>query len=308
MKRLLPRLRPALPMPPARRRCDLVFVMAVAEGEWLGVADLLDSLHTYLDCDWEMVVVDDATGDGTYEKLLDSRCWVVRNPEKLYLAGLDLTLRRGFREALRLFDCPIVVKIDPDALVIGHGLERALADAFAAHPRCGLLGTFRIDWNGEPRDLSYWRERMERRRRDLGKPLERALANGYVLGEGVQGGCYALRQSCLQRIEAAGWLEGADGYRPSRIKGQQIAEDSLMTMLVNAIGFIAQDFGGPGQPFAIMDIGLPMPPEDLVREKRLVTHAMKYSDTASLHARAVFRELRCAQAARKPRHVSLPAQ
>lgn len=294
MKSLLSRLRPqpSLPMPAARRRCDLVFVMAVAEGEWLGVEDLLDSLHSYLDCRWEMIAVDDATGDGTHEKLLESGCWVVRNPEKLYLAGLDLTLRRGFREALRLFDCPIVVKIDPDALVIGPGLERTLAAAFDAHPRCGLLGTFRIDWNGEPRDLSYWRERMERRRSDLGKPLERALANGYVLGEGVQGGCYALHRRCLEKIGAAGWLEGAEGYRPSRTKGQQIAEDSLITLLTYAAGFEAGDLGGPDQPFGIWDVGLPMSPEDLVRQQRIVTHALKFRDADSLAARDFFRARR----------------
>ncbi|MEW6118577.1 MAG: glycosyltransferase family 2 protein [Pseudomonadota bacterium] len=294
MKNLLSRLRPPthLSMPVARRRCDLVFVMAVADGEWLGVEDLLDSLHTYLDCDWEMVVVDDATGDGTYEKLLDSGCWVVRNSEKLYLAGVDLTLRRGFREALRLFDCPIIVKIDPDALVIGPGLDRALADAFAAHPRCGLLGTFRIDWNGETRDLSYWRERMERRRSDLGKPLERALANGYVLGEGVQGGCYALHRRCLDRIGEAGWLEGAEGYRPSTVHGEHVAEDSLITMLTYAAGYETCEFGGPGQPLGLWDRGLPMLPEQLRTQGRLVTHAMKYIDSESMSARAFFRAYR----------------
>ncbi|MCA1978118.1 MAG: glycosyltransferase family 2 protein [Thiobacillus sp.] len=287
MKSLFQRLaRPV--MPRARQRCDLVFVMAISEGEWVGVEDLLDSLHTYLDCRWRLIAVDDATTDDTYEKLLDAGCWVVRNPEKLYLWGLDLTLRRGFREALRLFDSSFVVKIDPDALVIGPGLYRVLQDTFTAHPRVGIAGTYRIDWNGERRDLSYWRDRMKQRRKDLGKPLERALANGYILGEGVQGGCYALRSTCLERIDSAGWLEGAEGYRPRHIKGQQIGEDSLITMLVHAAGYEGLDIGGPGQPFGIWDVGLPMPPEDLIRQNRIVTHALKYHDDASLAARAYF--------------------
>lgn len=266
--------------------------MAVSEGEWLGVEELLDSLRAYLDCDWELVAVDDATQDDTHEKMLKSGCWVVRNPEKLYLAGLDLSLRRGFREALRLFDCPIIVKIDPDALVIGPGLDRALLHTFETSPNCGLLGTFRIDWNGEKRDLSYWRERMDRRRNDLGKPLQLALANGYLLGEGVQGGCYALHRRCLQKMEEAGWLAGMDQYRPSTRHGEHIAEDSLIVLLTYAAGFSTLEFGGPQQPLGLWDKGLPMPPEKMRAQGRLVAHAMKYSDQASLSARAYFRQCR----------------
>lgn len=278
--------------PAARRRCDVVFVMAVAEGEWAGVEDLLDSLRVYLDCDWQVVAVDDATEDGSYEKLLDAGCWVVRNPRKGHLFGLHLTLCRGFLEALRLFESPIVVKIDPDALVIGPGLFETLRAAFAADERSGLLGTFRIDWNGQPRDLSYWRDRMARHRADLGRPLRLAIENGYVLGEGVQGGCYALRQECLRRIRDAGWLRGAEGYRPKEVKGHQIAEDSLITMLAYAAGYEARDIGGPGQPFGLWDVGLPTPPEELVAQNRMVTHSIKYRDAASLAAREYFRARR----------------
>jgi hypothetical protein len=201
-------------------------------------------------------------------------------------------LRRGFREALRLFDCPLIVKIDPDALIIGPGLDRELTAAFAAQPRCGLLGTYRIDWNGETRDLSYWRDRMSRRRADLGKPLGLALANGYVLGEGMQGGCYALHRRCLDRIDQAGWLTGMDGYRPSVVRGEHVAEDSLIALLTYAAGYTAAEFGGPGQPFGIWDVGLPMPPDELVRQHRIVTHALKYRDADSIAARDYFRQRR----------------
>lgn len=283
---------PPIEMPPARRRCDLVFVMAVAQGEWTGVSDLLDSLHVYLDCDWQVVAVDDATQDNTHERLLDAGCWVVRNSVRETLYGLDRTLRRGFNEAVRLFDTPIVMKIDPDALLINPGLIEKLRAGFSSHPRCGLLGTYRVDWDGTFRNLSYWRERMARRRADLGRVLHRALANGYHLGEGVQGGCYALRAKTLEKIREHGWLHGNDGYHPATTKGQQIAEDSLITLLVYAAGYEAVDFGGPGQPFALWDVGLPMPPEELVGQGRLVAHAVKYRDPESLAARDYFRARR----------------
>jgi hypothetical protein len=295
MNRLIERLIPPRPeFPRARRRCNLVVVSAASDGEWLGVEDLLDSLATYLDCSYEVVIADDATNDGTYERLLDTNCWVVRNPSKLYLAGNDLTLRRAFLQAHRLFESPIYLKIDPDALVIGAGLFNALQTAFDADPQAGLLGTYHIDWNGEARDLSYWRDRMIRRHKDLGKPFDMAIRNGYQIGDGVQGGAYAISHSCLDAIIRHGWFHGKNGYRPSSVKGQHIAEDSLIAMLTYAAGFQAKDIGGPGQPFGIWDIGLPMSPEELVRQNRLVTHAMKYSDDTSLAARDFFRARRAA--------------
>lgn len=293
MKNLLSALFPPRPVfPPARRRCDLVIVSAVSDGEWLGVEDLLDSLATYLDCDYEVVFADDATTDGTYERLLDAGCWVVRNPEKMFLRGLNLTLRRAFVEALRLFDAPVYLKIDPDALVIGHGLPGALKAAFDAAPSIGLLGTYQFDWDGEQRDLSHWKNRMTRRRKDFGRAIDIAEKNGYRIGDGVQGGAYALSAACLRRIEGDGWLHGRHGYAPSTVQGWQVAEDSLITMLTYASGYRAADFGGPGQPFGIWDVGLPMPPEALVEQNRLVTHAMKYRDAASLAARDFFRARR----------------
>lgn len=293
MKQLIERLRPKRPVfPHARRRCDLVVISAISDGEWLGMEDLLDSLATYLDCDYEVVVADDVTTDGSHERLLDAGCWVVRNPEKLYLSGLDLTLRRAFLEAHRLFEAPIYLKIDPDALVIGTGLLVALKSAFSVDPMIGLLGTYQFDWNGEPRDLSYWKQRMIRRRKDLGKPYDLSIRNGYQIGDGVQGGAYALSRTCLDTIIQQGWFNGADNYRPSIIKGLHVAEDSLIAMLTYAAGYKATEIGGPSQPFGIWDVGLPMQPEELISQNRLVTHSIKYRDPESLAIREYFRSRR----------------
>ena len=290
MNRLLKRFRPARPdFPLARRRCDLVVVSAASDGEWTGLEDLLDSLATYLDCNYEVVIADDVTTDGTCERLLDAGCWVVRNPQKLYHAGNDLTLRRAFLEAHRLFESPIFLKIDPDALVIGPGLLSALRTAFGADLKTGLLGSYRLDPNGELRDMSFWRDRMVQRRKDLGEPYDMAIRNGYQVGDGVQGGAYALSHNCLDAIISHGWFHGENGYQPSPVKGQHVSEDHLIVMLAAAAGFSTQDFGGPGQSFGISYRGLPMPPEELVKQNRLVTHCIKYKDETSLEQRNYFR-------------------
>ena len=283
----------------ARRLCDLVVIFAVSEEEWLGVTDLLDSLTTYLDCNYEVVAVDDATTDGSYERLLHAGVWTVRNPEKLLLWGLDLTLRRGIYQALRLFDSPIFLKIDPDALIIGPGLYESMRNKFAEDERIGLIGTYHIDWNGELRDLSYWRDRMFRVKKELGEPFRLAIRNGYEIGDGVQGGAYAISRSCLEEINNRGWLQNTKRYKPLMVRGRQVGEDSLITMLTYAAGYRVAEFGGPGQPFGLWDVGLPMPPEELVAQGRLVTHAMKYSDPVSLEARSFFRARREAESQKK---------
>lgn len=290
LKRLLAR-KPLPPeMPLARRRCDIVFLFAVTDGEWTGVEDLLSSIATYVDCDYQLVAIDDASADGSYEKLLERGVWTARNPVKMGLWGLDYTIRRAFFNAWRLFDAPIFVKIDPDALIIGPGLQRVLTEAFASAASVGIAGTYRIDWDGTVRDLSYWRDRMERVGVDFGPPLKMALSNGYELGEGVQGGCYAIRAECIGRMAELGFLD--NWTHPNVVRGRQVAEDSIMTMLTYAAGFTAVDIGGPGQAFGLWDVGLPMPPEELVRQNRIVTHAIKYRDDASLQARDYFRTLR----------------
>lgn len=277
-------------MPIARRKCDLVFVMAAAEGEWVGIRDLLDSLETYIDCDYEVLVIDDATTDGTYEKLRDEKLWLMRNPRKLGYYGLDLTIRRAFTAALKRFNAPIFVKIDPDALVIGPGLHEALMKTFTAQPQVGIAGTYTVDWNGAQRDPSYWAEQMKRVQKDLGLPLEMALRRGYPIGNSVQGGCYAFSGTCLTNIAQMGCLDGWS--QPHRGKGKYLAEDVIMTMLCFAAGYTAADIGGPNQPFGLWYPGMPTTPEELVAQGRIVTHAIKYTDEASLSARAFFRARR----------------
>lgn len=279
-----------LPMPRARRTCDLVFLFAVADGQWSGVEDLLDSLKTYVDCDYQVLAIDDASQDGTYEKLRERGIWSARNPTKMGLWGLDVTIRRALYNAWMLFDAPIYVKIDPDALLIGPGLLPALENAFAANIRAGIAGTHRLDWDGTERDLSYWRDRMHRVGKDFGKPLRMALDNGYELGDGVQGGCYAIRYECLSRMVELGFLD--KWTHPNLVRGRQVAEDSVMTMLTYAAGYTGVDIGGVGQAFALWDRGLPMPVEELVKQARIVTHSIKYEDEESLAARAYFRTLR----------------
>lgn len=272
-----------------RRRVEVVVLICVAEGEWLGVEDLLQSCELYLDADFDVVLVDDYTQDGTYEKLQDTGHWVLRNPEKRGLEGLDWTFRRGLKQVLEMYDTPLVLKIDPDALILGRGLIHAIRSAIAERPRAGIGGTYKFDWNGERRDFEFWAQRMTRMRSRLEPALSLAEANGYELGSGVQGGAFFLTRNCLEKLDEMGLLSG---FHPPYERRNRIAQDHLTTMLAYAAGFEAIDLGGPDQAFGLWDKGLPMPPEQLMAQGRLITHAMKYKDAESLAARSYFRALR----------------
>ncbi len=283
------------PAPAGRRRCDLVAVFAVCDGEWVGVEDLLESLDTYLDCDYEVVAVDDATTDGTYELLLEKPIWVVRNPTRMRLQGNAITLQRAFHRAVGLFESSLYLKMDPDTLVIGPGLEDAMQEKFSEDPTLGLIGTYEIDWNGGHRSFEFWRERFLSERERLGQPLREALRNGYPLGFGVQGGAYCLTGECLRSIDRRGWLTD---WHPPHSRDDYIPEDHLMTMFTYGDGRRIGEFGGPGQPFGLWHLGLPTTPDDLLAQGRLVAHALKF-DPESLETREFFRNRRASHRALK---------
>jgi hypothetical protein len=278
--------------PKARRKCDIVIVLAASNGERPLVEDLLDSFRVHFNCDYEVVVADDCTSDGTYDALLASRCWVVRNPSKLGLSGVDLTLRRAFLEAFLLFAAPAYLKIDPDALVIGPGLPEFLVHSFASNPEAGLIGSYRLDPHGRPRDLSYWRERMIQRQADFLPVYRAAVANGYHPGEGVQGGAYAISHQCLGEIIRRKWLHGGGGYRPSPHEPTCVAEDSLIAMLTYTAGYTVLDVGGLNSPFAVQHKKLTFSLQELLLQNRLVVHPLKLGDSDAARMRQAFSQIR----------------
>lgn len=268
----------------------MVIVAAASDGEWQGFEDLFDSLETYLDCDYEVVIQDDASLDGLYHKLLKWGAWVSKNPYKMGYKGNDLTIRRAFYNAFTTIKSPLYLKMDPDSLLIGPGLDDALNKAFSGDHRIGILGNYLYDSLGEKRDFSFWQARMKQLQKELGIPLKKALDNGYAMGSGVMGGCYCLSHACVEAICRNRWLD--DWQYTSYREDNALAEDHLMVMLAYAAGFNATDFGGADQPMAIKWQGLPMSPDQLVMQNKLVVHSIKYDGDEALAQRRFFLDQR----------------
>ncbi len=109
-------------------------VMSVYDGErWLREA--VDSVLGQTLADFELLVIDDGSTDGTGEILQsygDPRLRVVRQPR----AGLTISLNRG----VRLTAAPLVARLDADDVALPERFSRQVA-FLDRHPEVGLLGT-----------------------------------------------------------------------------------------------------------------------------------------------------------------------
>jgi hypothetical protein len=158
------------------------------------------------------------------------------------------------------------------------------------------------DW--PDRTDHVWRKVFEKNQAIWGSYVRLAQAHGYVPGESVLGGAYALSRACVATLSAKGYLS----LPPN---GDYLSEDVFFSMLAQASGFELREFADAGQPFAMAWRGLPMPPRQILEEGKKVVHSLKFN-AEDLALRAVFarhrRRLAAALGSRDPETVSLERQ
>lgn len=99
----------------------------------------LDSLEAQTFPDWEAVVVDDGSTDGTYERLVVraaacSRIRLCKTPPQGIVAALHVALKQAHPQA------PYLARLDADDQALPERLERQTA-FLDAHPSYGLVGS-----------------------------------------------------------------------------------------------------------------------------------------------------------------------
>jgi glycosyltransferase involved in cell wall biosynthesis len=115
------------------------------------------SVHAQTRSDWEWLIVDDGSSDGTLEFCLDlaqrdSRISILRHPDGANLgqsASRNLAIRHASGDFLALLDC--------DDLWLPEKLERDVA-TFSRHPRAMFLYSRILnwyDWSG-PAEINVW--------------------------------------------------------------------------------------------------------------------------------------------------------
>jgi hypothetical protein len=248
------------------------------------VLDTVASVIHYTQRPRIIVVIDDAAGaDGIAQvRALGSDAVVIPAPREAQgaLGGLWVKLAAGYRWVLSRYEPRIVLRLDADALLIGHGLESKAEQVFVSDPAVGLLGSYRIGPDGGLRDSSWAATRLRaevglrgfrhpRCRSHLRRFLELARSRGYVDGESALGGAYIHSYEAAARIHERGW------FKQPWLASSRLGEDHLMALLTVAAGYRIADFGGPADPLAIKWEGLPAHPSDLLASGKVVTHSVR---------------------------------
>ena len=286
-----------------RERKRIGVVLPVGPNDSDAAIDTLASALYYLDWSRIIVVIDDTGGGpgfGQRVNKLSPDIVVLHSPPRCSggLGGLWVKIATGYRWLLERYEPDIILRLDADALIIGSGIEECATRQFDQDPKVGLLGSYRVDPNGDLRDWSWaaWRFHNEAGPRGLRYPprwlgLRKLLAlakqHDYIDGEHVLGGSYIHSFKAADDIYAKGWFD-QPYFATSRL-----GEDHIMSLLAVAAGYRIADFGRPEDPMALKWRGLPAHPEKLLDSKKLVTHSVRsWENMTEEEIRGIFRAAR----------------
>jgi hypothetical protein len=203
-------------------------------------------------------------------------------------------LRRQYR-----FD--ILLRMDTDALMIGHAPHEDALRFVASHPDVGMIGAFKRRGDGSdktPAMAAKGRELAEEIRfrhgikhfrlvRTLRRLMRHAEGHGYTRGDMCTGGAFFLTPAALTAMEGQGLLD-LDVLRHSTM-----ADDLLLALLCCAAGYRLSDLPEDNDVLAINWRRFPMPVEILVSSNKKIVHPVKDDDlTVEPRVRAYFRQRR----------------
>jgi hypothetical protein len=282
-----------------------VFGLVVGPGEAPMAIDTLESIFNFYPAA-ACCVRDDATQDGTFETLFawarGKNVWLSRNDRSFGFLGLPHSIGHLFLDASGLAP-DVLIKVDPDTLMLGAGIDEVIRDKFRAHGN-GLCGSYRVSPEGHPRSFTRNAINMLIDQLPIGPDtkwthvragrvcysrfLPRALKAGYSLGEHAQGGLYGISGPTVGELVKSGYLKALTTGRLGRVR----QEDSLIALGVRAVGHpicSINDF--PGRVTAFIKAARPLPlTRDQIRSGGfLAIHPVKKQDE---DVRSYFRELR----------------
>ncbi len=230
-----------------------------------------------------------------------------RNRGDWWTGGLCMGMLDALLWIGRNTRCSGVLRLDSDALII-NPFARELCAIFAGDPTIGIVGNYDSP-TGAPAGFGhlmtsrlYWRSKWVSRdrenhkfiasfwgwRRRLRRLIKAAQTQGYPLGEWCQGGAYALSPSFLARLVADPRFSRPEDFLPI-----DICEDTLMILVIYAVGLKAHYTVGVSRLFASKWEGLLDSPEALSRAGHGVVHSVKYfGERKEQDIRAAFRGLR----------------
>lgn len=265
---------PRITVDSAQRRFRGAVLVVVGPGERENLAELVESVRHYEGSDIKIVVADDATGE--YPESLVRRRFPTLDFVRARIPGGNAscsyrTQQLGLLHLLNHYDVPVILKLDPDSLMIGHGAFDLAIARFAADPRLGELGTTDRNASGALTDyrFSVWMAhpeiRWSRRWRHL-VGLARQRAGHLRFAQG--GGYFVARRA----FDAARDQRLLPFRQPS---WSLLTEDVVTGLIIQAAGYRVDSFGAPGEPIASDTRMMPVEPQTAVEHGFKVVHSVR---------------------------------
>jgi hypothetical protein len=281
------------------------YIVPVGPGNVENSLDTVGSVLHYIDAGDQLIVVDDFTSDGTFERLAElshPQLTLLRNDRSNGYRGLHVTVAGALRHLTSLGDFGIVLRLDWDALVTGPRVFDEVARFLDANRHVGICGRHLMNYDGSSKSYRIHTEDAlnrigypppdDRESGGIGWIARRAQLNGWGLGENVFGGAFFLRFECVEAMLADGLLDRIDDPR------YWLIEDVFFTMCTLATGFDRAHFAAPIAPYAFAYRDLPASPAELIARGVKVVHSIDHGRWSSaeanggLTAREVFRQRR----------------
>jgi hypothetical protein len=265
---------PRDPRPVARGGSRIVFLVPCGPGQLDDLTDVVRSVERFGGPGARVLVLDDATPDVS-RAVVQARHpdvdvvrprWPTGGPPRQSSA-----MALALRTILETYDADVICKLDVDALLTGPGLAEAAAEAFAADPQLGVLGTVGVRADGVPEDYTYdaWLLDHECRWSATVRDRVRRARAGTYVGEKVHGGVYVMSRGALEAMDATGDLDAVPPW------WSQIPEDLWITLGVCAVGQRLASWGAPGDPIACASKFLPVPLDEIPSRGVLAVHSVR---------------------------------
>jgi hypothetical protein len=281
---------------------DLVVVIPVGPNEVLEyVLDTIDSVIYYTGPSTRIIVVDDsAKGVGAVLQSRVGSVDVVKTPRNHGgHGGLYLTLSLGYLHAYENYEFKVLLKLDADALVIGQRPESDAIKFFEQHPNVGIIGLFGHGTRGEGGDFHWSKSQLAEETRyrsvlrdpflwlTLRRLIRQARGSGFRPGDYVFGGSYFMSSACVRKLAEGNFLSRKELGR------SMLEEDHIFGLLTKAAALDLAEFSTGDLPMALELKRLPLAPEELVAQRKKVTHSVRrWEDRDEAEIRTFFRGLR----------------
>jgi hypothetical protein len=287
-------------------RVKLVVLMPVGPAENPEyVRDTLESI-VYFTTPSRRIIVSDNTGQNSceYLKTLFPDITVLRTIQnyKKFAGEFYLHLSRGLEFAHGNYDFDVLLIMDVDALVIGAHPEDEAIDFFRDNPEFGIIGSYRVDCNGDPRDFTWPREQLRKESslvslvsqpnhlrgvRFLRSMLQKSQKTGYEPGEHCLGAAIFASRDCVSKLHQNNLLSRKE------IHWSRLGADQIFGLLINSVGLKHGDFSTGTLPMGLRWRGLPCSPEELLVRGKKVTHSTRsYGAMKEAEIRRFFKEQR----------------